>query len=887
MTRMEWLADQITTYRRAVVVLVLVMTVLVGIGAPSVALSTSVDEFRGGTEAARSDEYVQQNFGVGVRNSTRAMLVFHRDVHLLTKDHYLTQLRFQQAMLANETINETLPAERPPMGLANVVATISIKQNFTLVADSPITQTPRRDESFDNITLTPMPPLEEQIAEIEAMDRRRIQLYTAIALRTVLAEPGHGGPEGGTFSMVPPGEFAEDDGGIIQTTAMVIIQRGDITSRQRTSSQVAIRELSERHFEDTDVSVFGTGVINDELERSTRDSLVLVGPLALAFVIVVLFFAYRDWADIALGLAGLALVQIWTFGFMGWANITFNQLFAAAPVLLVGLAIDYAIHTFMRYREERAEPGPDPGVRPAMAAGLAGLLAALVLVTASTAIGFSSNLTSPVPPIRDFGLVTAVGIVASLLVFGLLIPGLKIELDLWLESRGHTRRLRPFGDEGSGARLAAVLERSVHSAREVPWTVIGLTALAASAGLAAGLQVDTSFQEDELLVRDVPEWARALPAPFAPGEYQTADTLAFIREHQLAYDGAVAHVLVRGAVTDDDVLERVALAHQRANDSTVTLQPRAWRNPQGGQSLSSPGTSAAVISPIRVMRDAAEDYSSFNRTFRNADTDGNGVPDRNVTAVYDALYEVRPTAAAAVIHREDGEYRALRLSILAETTASNAEIRREMTAVTASVDGAGLRATPTGEPVMLAVVTSQLLVTIFRSMAVTLFVVLGVLSLVYWRYRDSASLGVVTLIPVLVALTWIVGTMHLLDIPFNVMTALITSFTIGLGVDYTIHVSERYVLELGRHDSDMEALRTAVLGTGGALLGSAATTAGGFAVLAFSILHPLQQFGIVTALTIIYSFIASVIVLPSLLVLWTRHLQPADYPQRRPATADD
>ncbi|MFB6198704.1 MAG: MMPL family transporter, partial [Halobacteriaceae archaeon] len=65
------------------------------------------------------------------------------------------------------------------------------------------------------------------------------------------------------------------------------------------------------------------------------------------------------------------------------------------------------------------------------------------------------------------------------------------------------------------------------------------------------------------------------------------------------------------------------------------------------------------------------------------------------------------------------------------------------------------------------------------------------------------------------------------------------------------------------------------VGTGGALLGSAATTVGGFGVLAFAILPPLQQFGIITGITIIYAFGASVFLLPSLLILWLRFVNPS------------
>jgi predicted RND superfamily exporter protein len=116
--------------------------------------------------------------------------------------------------------------------------------------------------------------------------------------------------------------------------------------------------------------------------------------------------------------------------------------------------------------------------------------------------------------------------------------------------------------------------------------------------------------------------------------------------------------------------------------------------------------------------------------------------------------------------------------------------------------------------------------------------------------------------------------MALLGIPFNVLTGTITSLTIGLGVAYNIHMTERFVLERERGHDLWVALDRAVRGTGGALLGSAATTVSGFGVLVFAILPPIQQLGLITRLTIIYAFLGSVFVLPSLLVVWTRYVGP-------------
>jgi predicted RND superfamily exporter protein len=58
------------------------------------------------------------------------------------------------------------------------------------------------------------------------------------------------------------------------------------------------------------------------------------------------------------------------------------------------------------------------------------------------------------------------------------------------------------------------------------------------------------------------------------------------------------------------------------------------------------------------------------------------------------------------------------------------------------------------------------------------------------------------------------------------------------------------------------------------VLGSAVTTAGGFGVLMFAIVPPIAQFGPISSLSIANAFVATVVVLPSLLVLWTRYADP-------------
>ena len=112
--------------------------------------------------------------------------------------------------------------------------------------------------------------------------------------------------------------------------------------------------------------------------------------------------------------------------------------------------------------------------------------------------------------------------------------------------------------------------------------------------------------------------------------------------------------------------------------------------------------------------------------------------------------------------------------------------------------------------------------------------------------------------------------MYVLDISLNVMTLMVTSLTIGLGIDYGIHITSRFLEDLKRFDNVDKAIKSTVGHTGTALFGTTITTVTGFGILVFATLPPLQQFGGITALTILFSFLSSVFILPTFLVVWTK-----------------
>jgi predicted RND superfamily exporter protein len=625
-------------------------------------------------------------------------------------------------------------------------------------------------------------------------------------------------------------------------------------------SQLEMRSLGEEH--ERPYLVFGLGVLGEEIDQSMSDSLMLVSPIALLFVLLVLTVAYRDLLDILLGLAGVATVLLWTFGFMGWTGIAFNQLMVAVPVLLIGLAIDYAIHVFMRHREQR---DGEQGVARSMNVALAGVGIALVWVTATAAIGFLSNLVSPLGPLQDFGVASAFGITAALAVFGALVPAVKVELDRALEARGFDRDRRAFGTGDS--RLTSLLEAGSAAARRAPLAVLLLAIVVSAAGAYGATQVDTSFNQEDFLAESPPGWSQELPGPFAPGEYRVTEDLGFIQEN-FQQVGRQGELLIRPSGPDDSVASDEMLLWLDAATQNATAQETTFILPNGEPDVRSP------LSEMRSTAQLAPD-SAFAESF----TAQEGVPDENVSGLYAEMSAINPDASQ-LIYAEGGEYTAVRMQVGIDGEAGQQAAAADLETVAThleEVSNGQLDVVATGDPVTNTEVENSIFETVIESLLITLVAVFVFLAVAYRLTGNPASLGVVTLLPVLFSVTWILGTMWLIGMPFNALTGTIAALTIGLGIAYSIHISARYELELRRQEDVWAALETTVTGTGGALLGSAATTVGGFGTLAVAILPALQQFGIITALTIVYAFLASVLVLPSLLVLWTRYLGPSEH----------
>ncbi len=323
----------------------------------------------------------------------------------------------------------------------------------------------------------------------------------------------------------------------------------------------------------SDSFVFGAGIVDEEATSATGESFAVISPIALLLILLVLGLAYRDVADVALGLLGVVLVLVWMAGFMGWTGIGVTQILIAVPFLLIGLAIDYALH-----------------VR-----GLAGVVVAIGAATFTTAVGFLANVVSPLQSIREFGLVSGAGIVSAFVVFGFFLPALKLELDGLLRRVGFNRVKKPFGEGGVASRVLGV---GTTVARRGPAIIVIVALVAGVAGGVAATDIDTSIDQTDFLPRDSPAWMESLPEAIQPGDYQIREHAIYLNdEFAQSSDRTQASFLIEGTITAPDTLARLdsGRADLRAASSPVTLADGSLRTTRGtgGALLVSALTTAA------------------------------------------------------------------------------------------------------------------------------------------------------------------------------------------------------------------------------------------------------------------------------------------------------
>jgi predicted RND superfamily exporter protein len=765
-------------------------------------------------------EYVDTNYSRESRENVtvQTVYVWREGGNALSKASLLEGLYYQQNVTANKSVATALHGNGM-VGIENLVA-------HRAAGD-------------------PSATLEAQITALETTPESAVETLVA---KTLADDP--------RASQFLPADHASDQPTVTDRRVLVMID-GDAPEDTRTAALAALYGQADQRSANG-FFTFTDQAVTEWNQHFFNQMTQLVVPVALGLILFVLAFAYRDLVDIVVGMTGVVLSVAWMFGIMGWIGVAAGTMSIIPVVLITGLSIDFGFHVFNRYREQR---GPEDGIRDSMRRGTVLVATALVLVTVTAAISFLANLANPLPVIRNLGVSITMGVVSSFVIFLTVVPALKISIDGMLEGFGIDRHKLALG---RGTYLAPVLRSTVTLARRAAPVVLVVAVLAGAAGGAAWTDLDR--EEFDNGADSVADWKQNIPGPLGWERHELGERNAHVQDrYQPATedDADRSRILVEGDVTHEETLEdlHAGVAEIRSEDDSLLVET---------------AETPSVRSPVTAMRAVAAENESFAAALEAADSDGNGIPDSDLESLYDAFYAADASAASQVVEQREGEYRSVLVTLLLDsdwterqqTVATLEDGRDEMT-------GSDRSATLAGGTAIQVAALDKVIGGVLLTMGVALLTVVVVLSLAFRGMHGSATLGAVVALPIALVVALVIGAMSLLDMPLNLLSALLMSLVIGLGVDYNIHIGDRFADELRAGRPPGEALEVAVTGTGGALLGSTLTSVGAFTTLVLVPSGQIQGFGTLVVIALLTAFVVSVVVMPSALLLWSRY-SPSD-----------
>ena len=639
------------------------------------------------------------------------------------------------------------------------------------------------------------------------------------------------------------------------STLWLIEISGGIESddRQRHANQIRAM-LSEESI--LEYGVISDDLISNDINESTLDNLVWLILLAVIVVVLLLALTFRSATMVVAPLVALLASLVWTYGAISLMGMQFSILeIAVAPVVL-GLGIDYSIHLQRAY--ERAKEDSSSSAE-AWARALMELRVALSLAVITTVFAFLANSLSPLPPLRTFGATLALGVVCAFLASTVTVGAMHVFVE---RTMGATR--------SRGLELGNLAEKAADFQRgNAPLVLLSVAIITAGSVVVAMQGLDTSFEltdflsEDEMEIMEIRE---DLYQSYEVNALKSVYILVEPGEGEGSFESEQALIEALGDLKD--ALDRM--------EGTVVTE--------------APGTSnewASYDSIYRIVAEAIEQDPGFGsehnlEVFGEDLAPGDSFVEGDLAAALSSLLsndtvgdQLRGTTWSertgehVGLTEDESAIRFLRIRVDVEAQSSamveQISIDMEEESFIVSSDTGG-RAYAVGDLMTLSNLLSGLISSIVSSTAISLTVSLLVLAALTRRIGQS----LLVILPVGLAGSWVVGSMAVLGINWNVLTIMITALTIGLGIDYSIHVWRRFESNRASGMAIWPAMKDMYANTGSALLMSAGTTICGFMVLLLSPIPVIRDFGVVSSISVAFSLILALLVLPGLLAAEVR-----------------
>ena len=537
-----------------------------------------------------------------------------------------------------------------------------------------------------------------------------------------------------------------------------------------------------------------------------------------------------------------------------------NQVSQIAPIILIGLGVDYAIHFNSRYREEI---GSGNTINGSTSSTLKSVGIALTLATLATIVGFLTNIVSPLPELKDFGILVSVGIFFAFFLVMTFVPAIRTLLDRRAEKKEKIDS-EAFTSSGDSV-LNKISEASGIIPKKLKLIALALLVSVSSYGYISFTNLETIFEFTDFLPEDNPvvKTLDLLSEEFGGGFGETTSVL--IEGDDLATP-EVHNALIQSINNLSDKENIVVYAGNVAQESVVGSLGQLLA-PQSGP----PGAPAGPpdMELIGTLSSYGVDIMSGSQGLDALKVKTSG----DVKGLYEYLVgKDSETFLASIYFDENSKVTAQQVRITTSAgSLAAAQLRDDIYDAFKPMTDLGIDVAATNDAIVTQSVSDLISQSQFQSLIFAILASMSFLIIYYFLDMRRPFLGVITILPVVAIVMGTYLGMYYLDIPLNPVTSTLSGLAIGIGVPFVIHVTNRFREALLESNNPVEAATITLKTTGGSLFGSAFTTMAGFGILMTSTLKPFQQMGQVVVVALGFALVASILILPTLLVFWANY----------------
>lgn len=591
----------------------------------------------------------------------------------------------------------------------------------------------------------------------------------------------------------------------------------DFTDHNGATGQVVsqIQEIVDQLQGPEEVHMVGDSYVLHYTEQAMKQDLRNLVPFVVLVIAVVLYFTFRSPLGVFIPLATVGASLIWTMGLMAWYGIPVSMISMVMPTILVTLGIASSIHILNKYQESLAQ-GLEK--REALVETFATITSPVMMAALTTAAGFASLITAFVHPIREFGVLTAIGVMLAMCLSLSLIPA------LLMLCKAPQPRKESDGKQGFLTRLLSTLTQwTITSPKQVTVVVLlvvavlgfGATSLTLESNIVNYFSKSSPVRRGAQVIEDVFGGSMQISVVVDTGEEdgikdpQVLAELIAIQEYLNSWETinhatSIADVVreLNQALWDGDP-EFYALPESREGVAQQLLL-FSMQGGEGLDSLVSYDFSRALVTAQMKTLDAKMLGSVI------------GQVEQHLEEQYGARTDlkVRLIGTPKVMMRLMNRYVQTQVSSLVTST------------------------------IAVGIIVSILM--------------------------KSVPLGVLSLVPLLLTVLVNFGIMGYLSMPLDAVTSIIASLAIGIGVDYAIHYISRYRFELAQGHDQVTALHNTGVSAGKGIFFNALALIIGFLVLVFSHFRAIAVFGFLISVTMVVSSLAALLVIPLLLQYFTK-----------------